>query len=157
MCRNSHGKTLFFLVRVKIIQNNIVHVFNSYNFTGPKSHCQWEVSMIVLLVKSHMNWLLFSCHLTFFIIDMEEKIIPSLNDYWKLELAQRQEVVGKNWRRQVMDRDQSGSSGHIKQCVQTKINSYRDCRATRAWRASPLCKLAVIKISIINLDLWAGH
>lgn len=63
----------FFLVRVKIIQNNIVHVFNSYNFTGPKSHCQWEVSMIVLLVKSHINWLLFSCHLTFFIIDMEEK------------------------------------------------------------------------------------
>lgn len=74
-------KDTIFSVRVKIIQNNIVHVFNSYSFTGPESHSHWEVSVIVLPVKSHMNWLLFLCYLTFFISDMEEKIIPSLNDY----------------------------------------------------------------------------
>ena len=59
----------------------IVHIFNSYNLMGPKSHCQWEISMVVLPVTSYMNWLLFACHLTIFISDMEEKIIPSRNDY----------------------------------------------------------------------------
>jgi len=79
---------------------------------------------------------------------MEEELIPSLNDHWKLELTQRLGLAGKKQRR-VMDRDQSGSSGHIKQCVKTKIISYRDRRASRAWRASPLCKLPMAKISTV--------